>query len=190
MTRATHLARGSAAGAALAAIAICAAGAGANPRGSAPAGPVYSGFPSAIYVRHVHPVEVQPQVHPQAQPHVTVFPGYIPLAISPLTFGTFGTGLMGLPPSRCQTQQTPMTLGELAPGGNTAFAPVTQSMLGSSHASAGPGWLESLTSTTPFGLPQAPWQLAQAGAQQLSLTGAQCAASPAIDFPDLQTLGN
>ncbi len=197
MSRAAHLARGSATGAALVAFAICAGAAAANPRGPAPAAPVYPSFPSAM-VRHAHVGEGQPQLRvPQ---HQLTLPLYVPLAIAPFGFGNFGSGFMGgLPLGQCAnaspTQQAPLTLGQLAPGGvNTGFAPVTQSLLTNGSASTGPSWLQSLTATTPFGLPQAPWQLAQSGTQGLSLNGTgtqaqRCSTPPAFDFSDLQ-VGN
>ncbi len=169
------------------AVAVCAAQAAAGPRtGGSTSQPLYPGFPSAVVTHRAHVTQVpQLQVHPQRLQAVPVFtaPNWMPYAPS-----VFGGGFMnGFLPNQCGGQQAPMTLGELAPGGDTGFAPVSHSLI--DPASAGdPSWNDSLTGSGTYDMPQAPFQGPMGltgGTQSLGLP-AHCAPGSSFDFTDMQ----
>ena len=193
MTRTPHLAQRIASVAALGAltIAACAAQAAAGPTrstGNGSSQAPYPGFPSAPVTRHAHATQVpQLQVHTQQR---GLAPIYMPVAWSPINTGVFGGGFMnGFMPTSCSDQSAPMTLGELAPGGDTDFAPVSHSMIDPSSA-GDPSWMDSLTGSSTYNMPQAPFQGPMGltgGSQTLGGLSARCApGASAFGFTDVQ----
>jgi hypothetical protein len=193
MTRTPYLAHRVVSVAALGALAVaaCAAQAAAGPTrstGNGSAQPAYPGFPSAPVTRHAHPAQVpQLQVHSQR----ALAPIFMPVSWSPLNTGVFGGGFMnGFMPTACSSERAPMTLGELAPGGDTDFAPVSRSMIDPGGAGADPSWLDSLMGSSTYNMPQAPFQgpmgLTGGTSQLAGGLAANCAPGSSFDFSDVQ----
>ena len=95
----------------------------------------------------------------------------------------------GFMPTGCSSEQGPVTLGELAPGGDTDFAPVSHSLIDPAGA-ADPSWMSSLTGSATYDMPQAPFQGPMGltgGPQTLGGLSARCApGASAFGFTDVQ----
>ena len=113
----------------------------------------------------------------------------MPVSWSPLDPGVFGGGFMnGFMPTRCSSEHAPMTLGELAPGGDTDFAPVSHSMIDPGGAGAtvladlADELVDLRDAAGPVPGPDGPDRWV-AAARALS---AHCAPASSFDFTDVQ----
>jgi hypothetical protein len=127
------------------ALALAATPAGAHP----PSRAVYVPPPQMREAQSAKPVTNVVHLSKPSAPHVTipVYPIYLPVVLPAFGAGLFGaTGYGGMfgAANPCSAQSQPKTLGELAPGGDASFAPVTQSMLPSQPSGGVGSWLSAI----------------------------------------------
>jgi hypothetical protein len=164
-----------------------AAPAGANPPSHAvyvPSAPmrVYRPLKPDTNVVHVSKPVIQSSTH---------FPVYFPIVLPSFGAGLFGalpySGSFGQGAGSCASQQ-PRTLGELAPGGDASFAPVTQSMLPAQSGGGAFGSLLNAIVGMPVSAPSSPLLPQGPDTQSLGLQSlsAQCASQALMPSFDLQ----